>query len=154
MYTEQDLIHIKDQQKKRWMALGIPCLILLGGLIASLVVRIEWLTALLTILIGAILIAGYDLYIRPLRRYQLFLQNALHGMIRETECYFQAISRSEEPVEGVMCRTMDVTDHDDEGKPYDRLFYFDALKEFPAMEPGQKLHITYHDRSVVDLKLL
>lgn len=154
MYTEQDLQDIIHQQKVRWLHLGIPCLLLLAGLIASLVVRIEWLTALLTILIGVILIAGYDLYIRPLRRYHIFLCNALRGLVRDTECYFQSISRTEEPVDGVLCRTMLVTDHTDEGKPYERLFYFDSLKEFPPMEPGQKLHVRFHDRSVVALELL
>lgn len=153
MYTEQDLNAIVSQQKKRWLILSVPCVVLLAGMIASLVVRIEWLSALLTILMGVILIAGYDLLIRPLHRYYVFLRDALNGIVRETDCNFLSISRTEEPVEGVMCRTLMVTQMDDAGMPFERLFYFDALKEFPEVEVGQPLHIRFHDRSVVAMEM-
>lgn len=153
MYTEQDLTAIIAQQKKRWLILGLPCLVLFAGLIVSLVVRIEWLTALLTILIGAILIAGYDLFIRPLHRYHVYLRNVLRGIIREADCEFLSITRTEEPVEGVLCRTMMVSQLDDDGMPFERMFYFDALKDFPELVPGQKLHVRYHDRYAVALEL-
>lgn len=156
LYTEQDLNDIKAQQKKRWLVLGIPGALLLIGLIISLVVRIEWLTTLLTVLFGALLIAGYDLFIRPLHRYQKFLQEALHGRVRETECLYQSITPDAEPVDGVLCRTVTVIDHDhdDNEKPYERIFYFDVLKPFPDLTPGQKLHVVFHDRAVVSLEAI
>ena len=156
LYTEQDLNAIKAQQKKRWLVLGIPGTLLLIGLIVSLVVRIEWLTTLLTVLLGSLLIAGYDLFIRQLHRYQKFLQEALHGLVRETECLYQSITPDGEPVDGVMCRTVTVIDHDhdDNEKPYERIFYFDVLKPFPDLTPGQKLHVVYHDRAVMSLEAI
>ena len=154
MYTQQDLNNIKAQEKKRWMVLGAPCLVLFIGMIVSLVFRIEWLTIITTIIMGGILIAGYELYIRPLHRYHVFLRNALHGIVRETDCYFKSISRTEEAVDGVICRTLIATDPKESGKVYERLFYFDALKEFPQMEEGQHLHVRYHDRYVVSLELI
>ena len=134
--------------------LAIPGGLLLIGLIASLVIRVEWLTTLLTILLGSLLIAGYDLFIRPLHRYQKFLKEALHGRVREVECIYQSVTMDAEPVEGVLCRTMTVIDHDDKGKPFERIFYFDDLKPFPALTPGQKLHVVFHDRSVVSMEAL
>ncbi|MBQ8653583.1 MAG: hypothetical protein IJ507_01490 [Clostridia bacterium] len=154
MYTEQDLIAIRAQQKKRWLTLAVPCMVLLCGLIASLVVRVEWLTSLITIIIGVILIAGYDLFIRPLHRYDVFLRNALHGLVRETQCEYHSITRTEERVEGVLCRTMTVIEYEDDGQPYERIFYFDALKPFPQLEQGQKLRVRFHDRSVVALECI
>ena len=154
MYTEQDLINITNQIKKRWLLLAIPCTVLLAGVVVSLVVRLEWLTSLLTILIGAALIFVYDLAIKPLRRYQQFLRNALHGRTRETDCYYQSITLDAEPVDGVLCRMITVTDHTDEGKPYERIFYWDVEREFPQLEVDQKLHVVFHDRSVVSLTVI
>lgn len=151
MYTEQDLIAIKSQKNKRWLVLGIPCMVLFIGLVISLIVRIEPLTVALTILMGALLIAGYDLFIKPLRLYQLFLHNLLHGLTREVDCLYQSISTDAEAVDGVDCRTVYVTDHGDDGKPFERIFYFDALKTFPALTPGQKVHVVFHDRAVVSI---
>lgn len=151
MYTEQDLIAIKSQKNKRWLVLGIPCTVLLIGLIISLIVRIEPLTVALTILMGALLIGGYDLFIKPLRLYQLFLHNVLHGLTREVDCFYQSITTDAEMVDGVDCHTIYVTDHDDEGKPFERIFYYDALKPLPTLTPGQKVHVVFHDRAVVSI---
>ena len=66
MYTEQDLILIRQQQNKRWMILGSVCVVLLGLIVYSLIIRMEALTAGLTVLMGALLIFFYDLTIKPL----------------------------------------------------------------------------------------
>lgn len=152
VYTEQDLTSITNQIKKRWIIFSIPAVIALAGIVVSLVVRIEWVTSLLTILLGCGLIFFFDLFIKPLNRYRTFLRNALHGIIRETECYYQSITADAERVDGVLCRMITVTDHTDEGKPYERIFYWDVEKPFPGFEVDQKLHVVYHDRSVVSME--
>ena len=59
-------------------------------------------------------------------------------------------------MDGVLCRTVTVIDHDhdDNEKPYERIFYFDVLKPFPDLTPGQKLHVVFHDRAVVSLEAI
>lgn len=150
IYTENDLNAIRQQKNKRWCILLIPCAVLLAVLIYSLVIRVEWLTTACTILIGALLIAGYDFAIKPLRCYQTHLKNCLHGHTRECELPFVSISEDVDMVDGVPCRQMLCEDVDGKGRPYERLFYFDAEKDFPAVRPGQMLHIVHHDLCVAN----
>ena len=63
LYNEADYTAITAQIRKRWLIVGIPCIILAAVLVASLCVRLEWLTSTCTVLIGVMLIAGYDLFI-------------------------------------------------------------------------------------------
>ncbi|MBE5804857.1 MAG: hypothetical protein E7316_10150 [Clostridiales bacterium] len=151
MYTEQDLSSILKQQNKRWLVVGSICLLLAGVVVFSLVKRIEALTTCTTIVLGAVLIFGYDMFIRPLHRYAIFLNNALHGRTREADCVYQSVDADPSQVDGVYYFGMTVQQTDDDGKPFDRLFYWDAEKPFPQLQQGDKLHIVYHDRMVADL---
>lgn len=154
IYTEADYTAIKQQKNKRWLLLLIPCAVLLAVLIYSLVIRLEWLTSAATILIGAILIAGYDFAIKPLHCYQKHLNNCLHGRTRECELPFIKLSENIDVVDGVRCRQMLCADEDAKGRPYERLFYFDAEKEFPAAKEGDMLHIIHHDLAVANVYLV
>ena len=151
IYTENDLNAIKQQKHRRWTALLIPCVILLAVMIYSFVIRLEWLTSAATILIGVLLIAGYDFAIKPLACYQRHLQNSLHGRTRECELPFVSLSENVDLVEGVRCRQLLCADVDGKGRPYDRLFYFDAEKEFPDVKPGTLLHIVHYDLTVSNI---
>ena len=151
IYTPDDLNAIVKQQRKRWLILLIPCIIFAVVLIVSLIFRVEWLTSVSTILIGALLIAGYDLFIKPLHRYEIHLKNCLHGRTRECELPFIRLSENVDVVEGVYFRQLLCADVDGKGRPYERLFYFDALKEFPSVQEGDVLHIVHHDLTVANI---
>lgn len=151
IYCEADYTAIIAQQRKRWLILCIPCVLLAAVLIVSLVVRMEWLTSVSTILIGALLIAGYDLFIKPLSCYARHLRNCLHGRTRECELPFIRLSENIDVVEGVRCRQLLCADLDAKGRPYERLFYFDAEKAFPEANEGDMLHIVHHDLTVANI---
>lgn len=151
IYTEADYTAIRQQQRKRWTMLGIPCAMLLLALIVSLFIRLEWLTSVTTILIGAILIAGYDLAIKPLHCYEKHLHQCLHGRKRECELPFIRLSENIDVVEGVRCHQLLCSDVDGKGRPYERLFYFDAEKAFPDIREGDMLHIVHCDLFVADV---
>lgn len=151
IYAEADYTAIQQQKKKRWYLLLIPCAILLALMIYSLVIRLEWLTVSTTIVIGVLLIAGYDFAIKPLRCYQKHLPNCLHGRTRECELAFIRLSENVDVVEGVSCRQLLLADEDAKGRPYERLFYFDAQKEFPAAKPGDMMHVVHHDLFVANI---
>lgn len=153
IYSEADYTAIVRQQRKRWLILGIPCALLTAVLIVSLFLRVEWLTSTSTILIGALLIAGYDLAIKPLHRYEIFLKNCLHGRTQVCELPFIRLSENIDMVDGVRCRQLFCTDMDAKNRPYERLFYFDAEKEFPAVNEGDMLRIVHHDLCVADIHL-
>ena len=154
IYSEADYTAIVAQQRKRWLILTIPCVLLAGLLIYSLIVRLEWLTSLSTILIGAALIAGYDLFIKPLNCYALHLRHCLHGRTRECELPFVRLSENIDVVDGVRFRQLLCSDLDAKGRPYERLFYFDAEKQLPDIQPGQTVRIIHHDLMVADIILI
>lgn len=151
IYTEADYAAITKQMNKRWLLLSIPCVLLLAVVIISLYVRTEWLTTVSTILIGFILIAGYDFAIKPVFCYQRHLNNCLHGRTRECELPFIRLSENIDMVDGVACRQLLCADIDGKNRPYERLFYFDASKEFPAAKEGDMLHIVHHDLCVANV---
>lgn len=151
MYTEQDLNDIRAQQKKRWTILLIPIAFLLAVLIAAVIVRIELLADAATLLIGILLIAGYDLAIKPLHCYEIHLRNVLHGMTHDLDCEFSTFSEDISEVDGVNYYTMTVVCHDEKDKPFDRMFYYDVEKPLPAFAPGQKLHLVYHDHELASV---
>jgi len=153
IYTEADYAAIHQQKNKRWLILTIPCVVLLGVLVYSLIIRLEWLTSACTVLIGAILIAGYDLAIKPLHCYEKHLKNCLHGRTRECELPFIKLSETVDVVDGVHYRQLLCADVDGKGRPYERLFYFDAEKEFPSVKEGDLLHIVHHDLAVANIHL-
>lgn len=151
MYTENDLTAIRAQQKKRWLTLLIPELVLIAALVYSLIVRSEILTDVLTLLAGTVLIAGYDLFIKPLHRYEIHLNNVLHGIVHDLDAEFGGISEDLSEVDGVVYRTLTVVCYDEKNKPYDRTFYYDNEKPVPTFTPGQMLHLVYHDHELASV---
>ncbi len=152
IYTEQDYTLIRQQIATRWRFIAIPCVILLIVLVWSLTVRIEWITSVCTAVIGVILIAAYDLAVKPLVCYKRHLNNVLHGKTREVTLPFVALSEDVNLVDGVNCRALTCLDYDGKGRPYDRLFYFDCLKELPDFQEGEMLRIVHHDLIVADVQ--
>lgn len=151
IYTEDDYLAIVKQQHTRWLMLGLPCVLLLAVMFIALMARIEWLTTVCTIVIGVILIAGYDLAIKPLHCYELHLDNSLHGRTRECDLPFLRMSMDTDLVDGVAYHQIFCTDKDAKGRPYERMFYFDAQKDFPPTQPGDMLHIVHHGLAVADV---
>ena len=151
IYSMNDLTAIRIQKKQRWLALGVPCAVLAAVLVFSLTIRLEWLTSVSTILIGVILIAGYDFFVKPLTCYEKHLVNCLQGRTRECDLPFISLSENIDLVDGVNCRQLLCTDEDAKGRPYERLFYFDAEKIFPEASEGDMLHIVHHDLMVANI---
>lgn len=150
MYTEEDLNLIRAQQKRRWLVLGVIAVIVLAAIVCSLVIRLEVLTTALTILLGVVLIFGYEMTIRPLYCYAVHLNNTLHGRTRQLDGVFRAVSEDISLVDGVRYHAMTVSEEEGD-EPCDRLFYFDAEKPFPQLADGDRVHVVYHDREVAAL---
>lgn len=154
MYTEQELLSIRAQQKKRWGILGGICLLLLAGIVYSFIIRSEALTSALTLLMGALLLFFYDLTIKPLLCYGAFLTNVLHGRTRELDCTFISADVDASIVDGVKYYALSLEQRDEDGDPFERMLYWDAQKPLPQLQGGEMLHIVYHDRMVANLTIL
>lgn len=154
MYQEQELLDIRSQQKRRWLILSIPALLLLVSLVASLILRQQVMTDVFTLLLGGLLIAGYDLGIKPLRCYERHLNNVLHGRIHELTCRYSHIDEEISLVDGVSYRAMTFITYDEKHKPFERMFYFDVQKPVPELPEGAEVRVVYHDHELADLALV
>lgn len=151
VYSTADYDAIQNQIRLRAIAISVPCVLLLAGVIVSLILRVEAVTTVCTILIGAILIFCWDLFLKPLCAYRKYIRNVLFGITHEAQLPFVSLSEDVNMVDGVACYSLTCQDTDAKGRPYDRLFYFDAQKDFPQFEPGEMLRIVHHDLVVADV---
>lgn len=154
MYKEEDLTAVREQRKRRWIVLSVPLAVLVAVIVVSLVKRVEWLTSGVTILAGVVLIAGYDLFIKPLSAYAVHVNNMLHGRRHEEQLAFDRFSEDISLVDGVRYYAMTAIDYDEKNKPFERLFYYDAAKELPDFRKGDMLRILCHDREIADVTRL
>lgn len=152
MYTENDLKVIGAQLKKRWTLLLVPVLALLAVVVVGVTQRNEIMTTVATILAGVLLIAGYDLAIKPLRCYQHHLNNVLHGITHELTAPYLATSEDVSEVDGVLYYTLTVSCLDEKNKPYDRMFYYDKERPRPTFAAGQMVHLVYHDHELASIE--
>lgn len=149
MYTQQDLTDIRAQIKRRWLTLIPFAAVLLIAIIVFVILRQEPLTIAATILLGALLIAGYDLFIKPLRCYERMLNGVLNGPNHVMDDgAFAHLDEQISMVEGVAYYAMTVSCTDEKGKPAEHLYYLDAQKARPDFAVGTPLHIIYHDRTL------
>ncbi len=151
LYQEEEITTVTQQLKKRWGLMCLPCVLLLALVVYAVCVRNEMLANIATIGLGAVLIAGYDLALKPLYCYRRHLRNVLHGRVREVELPFVALSEDVNIVDGVTCRALTCTDYDAKGRPYDRLFYLDALKALPDIQQGDMVRVVHHDLTISDI---
>ncbi len=150
MYTEQDYSAISAQFKKRVLVASIPAVLLLGGIVWSFIVRIKWLTMLLTALTGAYCVFMHGMLIAPIAAYRRHIANALTGRTRKTTGIFKEMETTAVQREGVQYFPMLITVGDPADPEDDRLFYYDANLPRPDWTSGQKLTITSHDKFVAD----
>ncbi len=155
MYTEAEMEAVRGQQKRRWLVIGIPCAVFFALIVWGAVQRSYPMAAGATIALGLVLIAGWDLFIKPLHCYEKMLNQVLHGITHEAACTFTSLSEELSTVDGVVYRTMHVVCTDeDKGRPYDRMFYADAEKSWPEWAEGTPLCITFHGKTIAAVREL
>lgn len=154
MYTREDREKTDRQIRKRWMVIALISMTVLCGIVVSLVVRWQWLTILLTIVLGAVLLLGIDLFVKPLVKYRAHLRMAMGDALRTLEGDYISRSTEESMIDGLRCTSFLVTDTDVDGEPCERLFYYDSERAFPELAAGTPLRIRYYDRTVAELTVL
>ena len=154
MYSEEELTGLRRKiAGRRWMIL-VPAALLAAGAVTAAVLRQELLTEILTILTGVLLIFAWDLFLRPLRCYERHMNQMLHGRLHEVEGDWAGMEDEISLVEGVPFHPVTLACTDEAGKPYERLLYYDAEKERPAILRGQRVRVTYSDRQIAQIHIL
>lgn len=148
MYTQTDIDTIHAQYKKRIGLWLIPLGILLGFLVYSLAIRLEWLTSALFAVLCALLLFALSNSILPVRNYRRFLQNAVYGRNRQDSLAFDVFGEEAVTREGV--RFYPVTLRADTIKEEldERSFYWDANLPKPDWQKGQRLSIRSHEKMI------
>ncbi len=149
MYSSQNVTDITSQLRKRTFLLAIPLVLLLAGVVASILHRVQWLTILLFILCCFVLIFCWGLFLSPLHQYRKFLQSAIHGQNRTMEGYFKRFVDEKSERDGVYFIPLFINISNSDEEEDDRLFYFDANLPLPDWKVGEKLSITSQDKAVI-----
>lgn len=149
MYSSQNVKDITSQLQKRIFLLAIPLVLLLAGVVASILHRVQWLTILLFILCCFVLIFCWGLFLSPLQKYRKFLQSAVHGQNRTMEGYFKRFVDEKSERDGVYFVPLFINISNSDEEEDDRLFYFDANLPLPDWNVGEKLSITSQDKAVI-----
>ncbi len=154
MYKTNDWEENNRQLKRRLLALLIPLALFLAGIVVSLLpdVRLQWLTILLTILGGAMVIFCYGMFLSPVLSYSRHLKNVLEGRKRETTGRLTEVGSQSCFREGVEYYPMTVNVGEKGDAADDRLFYYDVHKGMPPFEPGDLITIVSHDKAVADIR--
>ena len=148
LYTERDYEDIRTQLGNRLIACGIPAGLLLAGVVISLVYRMEWLTILLTALLGCFCVFVYGLLLAPVIAYKNHLDSVLHGRTRTVSGRFKEMGEAPALKDGIEFFPVTVSvGRMDEPKD-DRLFYYDVRLPHPPWQEGDALVLTVHDKAI------
>lgn len=150
MYTKQDFDDLTAQLKKRRLILSLPCILLLGLIVYSLIIRLMWLTIALSILLGILLIFGITMFISPVSVYRRHVDHALYGRVRKTEGCLKEMEETPVWRDGLMLLPLIININDMKNEEDDRLFYYDGRRPLPGWDVGQRLLLTSYDKLITD----
>lgn len=150
MYTKQDFDDLTAQLKKRRLILSLPCILLLGLIVYSLIIRLMWLTIALSILLGIVLIFGITMFISPVTVYCRHVDHALYGRVRKTEGCLKEMEETPVWRDGLMLLPLIININDMKNEEDDRLFYYDGRRPLPGWDVGQRLLLTSYDKLITD----
>ena len=152
MYTKQDFDDLTAQLKKRRLVLSVPCVLLLGGIVFSLCIRLMWLTITLTILLGIVAIFGHTMFLSPVSVYRRHVDHALYGRVRKTEGCLKEMEENAVWRDGLMLVPLIINIGDMKNEEDDRLFYYDVYKELPKIAIGSPVTVLSNDKMVASIK--
>lgn len=155
MYSEEDLLRARQQRASRVRAAVIPAAVALAAAIALFVygqiIRSDqlWMvTVALTIAGCCYFLFLYGVSIHPMRMYELHIRMMLHGKKRETTGILKSFGEKCCEKNGVDCYPMVLNVGEKNDGKDDRLFYFDAHREKPAIAPGTSMTVESNDMMV------
>ncbi len=148
MYDENDLSKAAAAAKRARILMLAPAGLLIALAIWTFVVRIKWLTILLTALAGCWMIFVYHMKLVPQRAYQEHIRSALRAPKKEAEGRYLRMEATPVERNNVMYYAFYLNVGEKLDPEDDRLFYYDALKPLPDWRDGDRLHVTSYDKFV------
>jgi hypothetical protein len=150
MYTQEHVISLSQQKKKRQFISGVVLAVPLIVLVVSLFARLEWLTILSSIVFFVLLILLWDLFVGPVARYLRFVKDAVTGRGVSTQGRFKTWEEGISKRKGVNYRSFLINVGDMAEEEDDRLYYFDANLPTPDWKHGDSLTVISSEKNVVE----
>ena len=141
-YSEQDLRQNAAQMRRVLLGIAMPSLLLLAALVASLMARTQWLTVVITILWGGLLLFYGEMKIAPVRAYRKHLSEILSGLRRTAQGKVVTFSEQGTYKDGVFFDTLIINGDPQMDPEGERLFYVDRCKERPPLAIGDFVRVT------------
>ena len=149
LYSENDLLQISAQLKKRYFLLGAFLLIPLALFVWSLVIRLEWLTMVSVFLFFAAAVFVVDLFCLPLHRYKKLLSSALTGRSHTETLEYKETEADPYVVDGVTCQGLIFLGQPDKHGTREQRFYWDREIPLPAFRAGDQVTLKYTGRNII-----
>lgn len=160
LYSEQNLSDIRGQLRRRLCVLIPVAVLLLAVFVFTLVIdnhktnRPEVWSTVSLLLLGFWLIFFWDLFCRPLRKYENHMLQALNGRSHETRAEFSRVDEEESVVDGVAYRSLIFLGEPDKHGSRDLLMYWDAQLPLPPFSEGDPVRIRYFDRYLIGYEVI
>ena len=154
MYDENDLKKAQEATKRAQILMLVPAGVLLALAIWSFIVRIKWLTILLTALAGCWMIFIYHMKRLPARAYQEHVRSALRAPKKNAEGRYLRMEATPVERNNVMYYAFYLNVGEKQDPEDDRLFYYDAVKTLPDWKSGDRLRVISYDKFVSSYEVL
>ena len=149
LYSEKDYQEISAQLKKRYLVLGLVLTLFLAAFIASMFLRIEWVSVVLLALLGAAAVFIIDLFCLPLHRYRRLIAAALTGRTHTAVLTYERTENDTSLVEGVVCHGLIFLGEPDKHGEREQRYYWDAERPLPSFREGQDVTLKYTGRNII-----
>ena len=149
LYTAEMLESLNGRLKKRWILVGIVSALLLAGFVWSAAVRVEWLSVVLVVLIGAFLVFYIEMFCRPLMDYRKLMVSALSGRSHDRDMEYVRTEPDSSSVDGVSCRSLIFLGDADKHGSREMLLYWDEEIPLPALQEGKTYSVRYTGRNII-----
>jgi hypothetical protein len=149
VYGKSDWEAIDSQIKRGMTGMIIGLAAAIAAITATLIVRIQWATMLVTVVWGSVSIFLWGMKLTPPRAYRKFLNEIHSGLSRETAGKVVSFSEDVSHREGLPFYQLVINIGDNKDPEDDRLYYWNAQKTKPAFIPGEHVKITSHGNDII-----
>ncbi|MGI6183903.1 MAG: hypothetical protein ACOYIH_07315 [Candidatus Fimadaptatus sp.] len=150
MYSNEDTLVNNARIKKIVTVLCVALAISIAALVPTLIFRVQWATDVVSCLCAAFIMFFWSMKLTPLLHYRRFLRSMNNGMSHEMVAEFVSISPDLATHEGVSAHVFEMSEGPKEKGDDLRLFYWDASKPAPDLQPGEMLRVTSHGGFVIN----
>ena len=149
LYSEKDLQEISAQLKKRYLFLGCGLAVILALIIWSLIIRVEWFTAVSVFLFCSLAVFVIEMFCIPLHRYRKLISTALTGRTHIETLEYKETESEISVVDGVACLGLIFLGQPDKHGTREQRFYWDKEIPLPAFASGDQVTLKYTGRNII-----